>query len=240
MASFIDHCIVLKKIKLPQRKYIFLVFSKKNGCVSLFSLSSKKQNAVLLSQIGPLSCLRLASLLPLKKGGFRLDDFDVFFSPFAEIEKKRLPLLFLIAEIVYSTIKVGYKNPLLYSFLQKSILFLTKDPFSSNFLLVFLFSFAKRLGFACKPNQVLEEKGYFFSIENAQFVSAPTPFFFSKKQVALFVLLLGTTFDTLSFVLINKNDRHFFLDVLLDYYSFHLEDFRRPKSIAVLKELYGV
>ena len=76
------------------------------------------------------------------------------------------------------------------------------------------------------------EDSVFYSFKKGWSVS------FSKRKVSLFLRVLGTTFDNYHLVTINKKDFFFFLNVIFDFYSFHLDHFRSPKSLVVLKDLY--
>ena len=48
----------------------------------------------------------------------------------------------------------------------------------------------------------------------------------------------GTNFDVTDELHINSNSRHFMLDMILSYYSLHLPGFKKPRSLAILKELF--
>ena len=51
--------------------------------------------------------------------------------------------------------------------------------------------------------------------------------------------LLGITFDDLSTVKLNQSGRAKFLMMLLEYYELHLQGFKKPKSLAVLNEIFN-
>ena len=60
----------------------------------------------------------------------------------------------------------------------------------------------------------------------------------TEHETILFKKLIDLKFDNnqKSFHVI---ERQLLLKILIDYYSFHLDGFRKPKSIEVLKEVFS-
>ena len=54
-----------------------------------------------------------------------------------------------------------------------------------------------------------------------------------------FKSFLGTHFDGIHTVRMSKTDRRELLQCLILYYELHLQGFRRPKSLAVLNEVFS-
>ncbi|WP_418636326.1 DNA repair protein RecO C-terminal domain-containing protein, partial [Winogradskyella sp.] len=60
----------------------------------------------------------------------------------------------------------------------------------------------------------------------------------SGENLTLLKRLLGTNFDTLNTVKINGKQRQEFLNMLLHYFELHLGNFKNPKSLQVLNEVF--
>ena len=54
-----------------------------------------------------------------------------------------------------------------------------------------------------------------------------------------FKSFLGINFDAINTIKMRKNNRQELLQSLVLYYELHLQGFRKPKSLAVLNEVFG-
>jgi DNA repair protein RecO (recombination protein O) len=61
----------------------------------------------------------------------------------------------------------------------------------------------------------------------------------SGEVLKEFKMLLGINFDSVENVLLNSSRRHDILKVLIQYFELHLTGFRTPKSLEVLKTVFG-
>ena len=61
----------------------------------------------------------------------------------------------------------------------------------------------------------------------------------SDENVAVLQQLLGTDFDSLTAIKLNQKARSGFLLMMIKYYEIHLQGFHKPKSLAVLNEIYS-
>jgi DNA repair protein RecO (recombination protein O) len=46
-------------------------------------------------------------------------------------------------------------------------------------------------------------------------------------------------FQTLNTIKLSKKDRQALLELVLSYYSFHVQGYQKPKSLAVLNQLFS-
>jgi DNA repair protein RecO (recombination protein O) len=58
------------------------------------------------------------------------------------------------------------------------------------------------------------------------------------SNVLLLKQLLQVNFSDLEGIKLNKSARNYFLEMLLLYYQFHIDSFKKPKSLAVLHEIF--
>ena len=82
-------------------------------------------------------------------------------------------------------------------------------------------------------------KGEFFNIEKGHFTnnhdlaSGENNF-----DVKLFKNLLGMNFGEVEGINITKTSRNQLIEFLIEYYKFHINGFKRPKSLDILNELF--
>jgi DNA repair protein RecO (recombination protein O) len=141
-----------------------------------------------------------------------------------------------LAETLNSAIKEETKNEDLLNFLSTALQWLDTHDRTASFHLIFLLKLTRHLGFYPETQNIHKPC---FSLEEGVFTDLP-----AKKEcltgenLTLFKSLIGTNFDVTDELHINSNSRHFMLDMILSYYSLHLPGFKKPRSLAILKELF--
>ncbi|TBW27837.1 DNA repair protein RecO [Gramella sp. KN1008] len=149
----------------------------------------------------------------------------------------KMTMAIFLAEMLKNTIREEEGNPALFNYLEYSFEFLDTTERIANFHLVFLLNLTKYLGF--QPEQ---EKNDFpvFNLLEGVFQEIPiNDYCIEGKNVDVLKKLLGIDFDALEHIKMNKATRNEFLNMLLLYYELHIEGFHKPKSLSVLKEIFG-
>ena len=59
------------------------------------------------------------------------------------------------------------------------------------------------------------------------------------ENIYFFKSFLGTNFDAIHTIKMNKTNRQELLKSLVLYFELHLQGFRKPKSLAVLNEVFN-
>ena len=158
-------------------------------------------------------------------------------SPFHSIHSdifKSTMVLFL-SEILHHSIHEEEKNESLFTFLEAALHWLDQHDEISNFHLILMLETTKYLGFY--PDTSDMDMPFFEMIEGVF-----TPFnaisSLTEHETQLFKKLILLKFDNgqKTFHVI---ERQLLLKILIDYYSFHLDGFKRPKSLDVLKEVFS-
>lgn len=158
-------------------------------------------------------------------------------SPFHSIHSdifKSTMVLFL-SEILHHSIHEEEKNESLFTFLEAALNWLDQHDEISNFHLILMLETTKYLGFY--PDTSDMDMPFFEMIEGVF-----TPFHaissLTEHETQLFKKLIQLKFDNdqKTFHVI---ERQLLLKILIDYYSFHLDGFKRPKSLDVLKEVFS-
>lgn len=146
-------------------------------------------------------------------------------------------VVFFLAEMLRNAIKEEEPNPDLYEFLETTFNWFDVHQEFANFHLLFLLKLTRYLGFY--PDDSELGKPVFNLLEGSFQDRESEEYSLSGENVVLLKQLLGIKFEALSAVKLNQSGRAAFLAMLLEYYELHLQGFRKPRSLAVLNELYS-
>jgi len=218
---------------------ILKCFTKSDGLKSYLikGIRSSKKKSLNLGLFQPLSILEidashknkgtLESIRSAKiSKAFKTIHLDIF---------KNTIVLFL-SEVLSRSIKEEEKNTKLFDFIKESILWLDQSRSFSNFHIHFLVKLLSYLGISPeKTNMNLEG---FDMLEGVFCKYDRTEYCISGKLVEHFKLFLGTDFDTNLSEINSLNKRKELIEFIIKYMQIHLPDFKRPKSLNVLYELF--
>ena len=146
-------------------------------------------------------------------------------------------IVFFLAEILNLVLKEEADNPELYFYIENSLKEFDqkKDDFA-DFHLIFLLQLSYFLGFY--PN--LEIDGNLFDLENGFFTNSNSSINMLKAdETVLFKKLLELHFSEDSKNTFNQSQRSLLLEILVKYYQIHTTNFKKPKSLQVLHELFS-
>ena len=146
-------------------------------------------------------------------------------------------IVFFLAEILNLVLKEEADNPELYFYIENSLKEFDqkKDDFA-DFHLIFLIQLSYFLGFY--PN--LEIDGNLFDLENGFFTNSNSSINMLKAdETVLFKKLLELHFSEDSKNTFNQSQRSLLLEILVKYYQIHTNNFKKPKSLQVLHELFS-
>ena len=142
-----------------------------------------------------------------------------------------------IREILLNTLQnENQPDNELYDFVRQSFIYLDQQPMNPDFHIRFILKLTKFLGFM--PD--LQSKGDYFDLSEGIFTSdfINLTYFFDKKQTDLFKKFLGMIFASENSIKLSNFERQGVLRLILKYYQFHLENFKEPKSLQILNDLY--
>jgi DNA repair protein RecO (recombination protein O) len=134
-----------------------------------------------------------------------------------------------------NAIKEEEKNESLFHFLETALFWLDAHDEIANFHLILLLEITKYLGFYPEDTTIAFS---FFDLKEGVFTNLQSGTAITESETILFkkllLLKLGDTTKTFS-----ANDRQILLKTLVDYYAVHLDNFRKPKSIEVLRDVFS-
>jgi len=201
-------------------------------------LKSRRKGLLQKSHFQPLTLLEIiAAPQPEDRLGF-IKEAQVLYPfqklPFA-IHKSTLALF--LSEILFEVLQEEPEaNPVLFAFLKQSVIALDQEESIGAFHLLFLMQLSQFIGFY----PLIENKEHpYFDLKNGSTTNKmPAQYYIEGPLKSLWVTLCGMKFDELSRFHISKSDKKKLLEQLLVYYQLHLQNFKLPKSISVLHEVF--
>ena len=148
-------------------------------------------------------------------------------------------IILLWGEILELLLKNEGKNEDLFEYITHSIEYLnTLATGIGNFNLFFLYRLTRLLGF--QINTSSWQEGYVFNINDGNFSPADnTSAYISGPNTAKVIYLLCTSeVNEINKIPLNQSSRNILLDIILSFYSIHLNLNFNIKSIQVIREIF--
>lgn len=230
--------IVLSAIKYQEKSLIVKCFTQSDGLKSYFiasAFSSKKSNQK-IAYFQPLTILDIEAN---HKNKGTLEHFKEvklaynYQSINTDIVKSAM--VFFLSEVVNNSVFEEERNENLFSFLETSLLWLDANDSVSNFHLIFLLELTKFLGFY---PQIQETHFAYFEMIDGVFSPFQGTSCLNAHETNLLKKALRLRYDDNQIVFAGI-ERQILLKILLDYYAIHLDGFKKPKSLDVLKEVFS-
>jgi DNA repair protein RecO (recombination protein O) len=230
--------IVLSSLKYQEKSLIVKCFTESDGLKSYFvpsAYSNKKVNQK-IAYFQPLTIIEIEAN---HKNKGTLEHFKEirlahsYYSINTDIVKSTIVIF--LSEILHHTIKEEEKNQSLFSFLETALLWFDTHQETTNFHLILMMEVTKYLGFY--PD--LTELDFpYFDIKEGYFTPFQSINSLTEHETHLFKRLLQLKFDSDQKIFAGI-ERQLLLKILLDFYTLHLDGFKKPKSLEVLKEVFS-
>jgi len=230
--------IVLSSLKYQEKSLIVKCFTESDGLKSYFvqsAYSNKKVNQK-IAYFQPLTIIEIEAN---HKNKGTLEHFKEirlahsYHSINTDIIKSTIVIF--LSEILHHAIKEEEKNQSLFSFLETALLWLDNHDETTNFHLILMIEITKYLGFY--PD-ITDFDFPFFDAKEGYFTSFQSVNSLTEHETHLFKRLLQLKFDSDQKIFAGI-ERQLLLKILLNYYTLHLEGFKKPKSLEVLKEVFS-
>jgi len=230
--------IVISSLKYQEKSLIVKCFTHSDGLKSYFvpsAYSGKKSNQK-IAYFQPLTILEIEAN---HKNKGTLEHFKEIklATAFQTINTDILKstIVIFLSEMLHHSIKEEEKNDSLFTFLETALLWLDTHEETANFHLILLLEITKFFGFY--PD-ISDTNGKHFEMIEGIFSSFQGVSCLSEHETHLFKKLLNLKFDSDQKVFVGI-ERQLLLKIILDYYSIHLDGFKKPKSLDVLKEVFS-
>ena len=230
--------IVLSSLKYQEKSLIVKCFTESDGLKSYFvpsAYSNKKVNQK-IAYFQPLTIIEIEAN---HKNKGTLEHFKEirlahsYYSINTDIVKSTIVIF--LSEILHHTIKEEEKNQSLFSFLETALLWFDTHQETTNFHLILMMEVTKYLGFY--PD--LTELDFpYFDIKEGYFTPFQSINSLTEHETHLFKRLLQLKFDSDQKIFAGI-ERQLLLKILLDFFTLHLDGFKKPKSLEVLTEVFS-
>ena len=230
--------IVLSSLKYQEKSLIVKCFTQSDGLKSYFvqnAFSGKKSNQK-IAYFQPLTILEIEAN---HKNKGTLEHFKEIklATAYQTINTNILKstIVIFLSEMLHHSIQEEEKNEDLFTFLETALIWLDTHEETSNFHLILLLEITKFLGFYPYDS---ETDFNFFEMTEGIFSPFQGISCLSEHETFLFKKLIYLKFDSDQKVFAGI-ERQILLKIILDYYSIHLDGFKKPKSLEVLKEVFA-
>ena len=230
--------IVISSLRYQDKSLIVKCFTESDGLKSYFirDAFSSRKSAQKIAYFQPLNIIEIEAT---HKNKGSLEYFkevkmaQPYYTITADIAKTTIALF--ISEVLHHSIREEEENAQLYHFLETALQWLDSHDEVANFHLILLLEVTKFLGFY--PEKPQNYNAYFEMTEGV-FIPQETLSCLTAHETLLLKKLMALKFDN-SGKTFHVSERQALLKILLDYYAFHLDGFRRPNSLEVLREVFS-
>ena len=230
--------IVISSLKFQEKSLIVKCFTLSDGLKSYFvrdAFSSRKSNQK-IAYFQPLSILEIEAV---HKNRGTLENFkEIKISqPFHSIHSSifKSTIVMFISEILHHSIHEEEKNENLFTYLETALYWLDNHSEIANFHLILMLEVTKYLGFYPDFSDIDYK---YFELSEGSFTIFITKNSLTEHETNLFKQLIDLKFDN-NQKTFHVIERQILLKILIDYYTTHLDGFKKPKSLEVLKEVFS-
>jgi len=228
--------IVISSLRYQEKSLIVKCFTRESGLKSYFVRNAFSGKAA--QKIAYFQPMTLLEIEAVHKNKGTLENFREvkLATPFQSINTDvvKSTIILFVSEVLHHSIREEAKNEDLFAFLETALNWLDTHDEVANFHLILLLETSKFLGFY--PDFSADRR--FFEMVEGVFSDDHAVSCLSEAETHLLKRLLRHKFGSDQKVF-SANERQILLKILLDYYSLHLEGFRKPKSLEVLREVFG-
>jgi DNA repair protein RecO (recombination protein O) len=230
--------IVISSIKYNEKSLIVKCFTQSSGLKSYFvrdAFSSRKSNQK-IAYFQPLTILEIEAVHKNKGSLENFKEIKIS-TPFQTLHTNifKSAIVMFISEILHHSIHEEEKNEHLFAFLETALFLLDNQDDVANFHLILMLEITKYLGFYPDISSIDLP---FFDANQGVFTQFHGIGSLSEHETNLFKKLIHLKFDN-SQKIFHVIERQLVLKILIDYYAFHLDGFRKPKSLEVLAAVFS-
>ncbi|CAM3773999.1 DNA repair protein RecO [Flavobacterium branchiophilum] len=229
--------LVLNSIRYKENSLIVKCYTLSDGLKSFIVRDAyfSKKNAQKKAYFQPLTLLEIAYNFKntAQLHYFKEIKLAYFFQSINSHIYKSAMVMFL-SEILNFSIHEEEKNEDLFVFIETALVWFDQHHDFSNFHLIFLLELSKFFGFY--PD-ISEMEYPYFELTAGTFSPFQAISSLSLHETLLFKKLVLLKFDHDTKVF-HHLERQQLLKILVHYYAIHLEGFRKPKSLEVLKQIF--
>lgn len=230
--------IVISSLKYQEKSLIVKCFTQSDGLKSYFvrNAFSSGKSSQKIAYFQPLTILEIDASHKNKGTLEHFKEIKIA-TPFQSVHSDlvKSTIVMFVSEILHHSIHEEEKNEPLFDFLETALQWLDHHDEIANFHLILMLETTKHLGFY--PD-ISEMDFPFFELTEGVFSTLHAVSSLSEHETNLFKKLILLKF-TDSHKAFHITERQILLKILIEYYTLHLDGFKKPKSLDILKEIFA-
>ncbi|PRP67515.1 DNA repair protein RecO [Nonlabens agnitus] len=231
--------IVLSTIKYGEADLIARIYTKKLGTQSymLKGIRKSRKGKLRVSLFQPLTQLEIQTQ---HKGKGTLEYIKEASTAYTyvnipvDVAKSCVALFF--GEVLSQLLTEQQPDEQLFDYLSTIFEYLDQTDHVANFTIKTLLDMTELMGFGMDRSTM--DFPYFNMLDGSFDNHGMQPHHLNEEESSLFKLFIGTNFDAIHSIKINRNQRTALLNLVLDYFKIHLHSFKKPNSLDILKQLF--
>jgi DNA repair protein RecO (recombination protein O) len=240
MAIVNTKAIVLSTIKYGDTSLIVKCYTEEEGVKTYLirGVLKPKKKGIKVAYFQPLTQLKIVANHNSKNTLNAIKEVQVN-HPYKTIHSDivKQSMVFFLSEVLSSSIQEEEQNKTLYSYLETAFIWLDTHDKIVNFHLLFLLNLTGFLGFY--PDLSEKDKIGFNLLEGNFSDSTQDKNVIYRNDFYQFKKLLGINFNLLETVSYSKDERQLVLQMIIKYFTLHLDSFRNPKSLKILETVFS-
>ena len=235
-----SRALVIKSIKQGETSSIVSCYLEEIGFKSFLvkGLYSQKKSSFSKAHFFPLNIININySFNESRNLGYIKEVKSEFLFNTIHTDIQKSSVIVFLSEILNSVLREELEvNQDLFNFILNSLVWYDNIKDCNNYHIKFLIELTKYIGF--HPN-IRNKNDIYFCLESGSTSNTePLSGKIKGEDLSLFKKLLGTKFEELNKMSINRESRTRILNHIIEYYSLHLQMFKTPKSIHVFAEVF--
>ncbi|WP_194851797.1 DNA repair protein RecO [Nonlabens antarcticus] len=231
--------IVLSTLKYGESDLIARLYTKELGTQSymLKGIRKTRKGKLRVSYFQPLTQLEIETQHKGKGTLEYIKEASISYTYVnipVDIAKSSVALFF--GEVLSQLLTEQQPDEQLFNYLSGVFEFLDQTDHVANFTIKTLLDMSELMGFGMDKSTM--EFPYFNMLDGSFDNNGMQPHHLSDEESALFKIFIGTHFDAIQNIKINRNQRAVLLNLVLDYFKIHLHTFKKPTSLTILKQLF--
>ncbi len=231
--------IVIWTIKYGDSSLIANCYTKNDGLIGymLNGILKSKKRTLKKALFQPFNIINIISNRTKKEGLNYIKEASVIQPLSLHNSVIKTSIILFLSEILKNVLKEEKsKNSNLYDYLETMILWMDSNHPNPNFHIKFLIELTRFIGFY--PNISNKNKKYFDLSSGCFTDKNNSENILSISNMRYFKEILGMDFDQIKTLNWNHNIRIDILNEIIRYYTIHLQNFKTPKSLSVLHEIF--
>ncbi|WP_431472334.1 DNA repair protein RecO [Nonlabens sp. SCSIO 43208] len=231
--------LVLSTVKYGESDIIAKLFTRELGVQSYMikGVRKSRKGKLRISFFQPLTQLEIqtnhkgkGNLEYIKEARVRVPYSNIH----TDIVKGSIALFF--SEVLSQLLINDQPDESLFDYLNYAFEFLDVTDHVANFSIKVLLDTSVIMGFGI--DQASNDQPYLNLLTGVFDDNGLQPHHTTQSEASLIKQFMGIKFDELGTIKMNRSSRNSLLSLVIDYFQIHLQVFKKPSSLAILKQLF--